>query len=117
MKCIECNKDIPVTRICRRSITKYCSKSCCNRAGQRFSTKRSREWFEVQKDKPCMDCGRKFPRWCMDFDHRPGEQKEFYLGRAKCISLEKRQEEIAKCDLVCACCHRTRTRNRLLSLG
>lgn len=76
-------------------------------------------WVNTLKDKPCMDCGGNFPPWCMDFDHRPGETKIIFggvsvmyaqhnFGKAKIL------EEIAKCDLVCANCHRTRTHQRRL---
>jgi hypothetical protein len=50
----------------------------------------------------------------MDFDHVRGEKK-FYLGRGRFSRLDLMQEEAAKCDVVCACCHRTRTVNRRLA--
>ena len=58
---------------------------------------------------PCLDCGQSFPPECMDFDHVRGE-KLFGIGQ-----MGQRQQhfilaEIAKCDLVCANCHRIRTR-------
>lgn len=61
-----------------------------------------------------MDCDGVFA-WCaMDFDHRPGELKEFRIGgiggsRATFNGIAKVELEIMKCDLVCACCHRVRT--------
>jgi hypothetical protein len=61
------------------------------------------------KDKPCMDCGIKFPACAMDFDHIRGK-KSFSLNS---MYSEKRiLEEVSKCDLVCANCHRIRTANR-----
>jgi hypothetical protein len=49
----------------------------------------------------------------MDFDHRPGttklgeiSKKLYFLGEKKLLA------EIAKCDLVCANCHRIRTQER-----
>lgn len=59
------------------------------------------------KNSPCMDCGGRFPPECMDFDHARGEKK-FALSAAR-TTPEKLMEEAAKCDLVCANCHRTRT--------
>ncbi len=46
----------------------------------------------------------------MDFDHVRGEKK-FNLGSvlALNVSAEILDEEIAKCDIVCANCHRIRT--------
>jgi hypothetical protein len=48
----------------------------------------------------------------MDFDHRPGELKSFGLGAASGRNREAIVAEIAKCDLVCANCHRVRTKVR-----
>lgn len=79
---------------------------------------RIRDWLiEKYKNTPCMDCGNVFD-WCaMDFDHRPGETKELKIGsigfRKASTQLKERVElEITKCDLVCACCHRVRTKQR-----
>lgn len=58
---------------------------------------------------PCQDCKQTFPAVCMDFDHRPGEQKLFPLGLATTRDMEVIKAEIAKCDVVCANCHRIRT--------
>jgi len=51
----------------------------------------------------------------MDFDHRPGEEKLFLLKVSKMVTykLETVLLEIAKCDLVCANCHRMRTQRRI----
>lgn len=66
------------------------------------------------RSNPCMDCGKTFPPVCMDFDHRPGEVKFANISQlARYSSEEKLRTEIAKCDLVCACCHRIRTQERM----
>ena len=61
----------------------------------------------------CMDCGRQFPFYVMDFDHRVPGEKAFeitrMLGRT---STQNLLDEIAKCDIVCANCHRERTFRR-----
>lgn len=65
------------------------------------------------KSAPCMDCGGRFHHVAMDFDHRPEENKTgevSYLARS--ATLEALLAEIAKCDLVCANCHRVRTYGR-----
>lgn len=66
------------------------------------------------KDAPCADCGGRFDTCCMDFDHRAGTQKLHNVGSmfAHHYSLQLILAEIAKCDLVCANCHRIRTRDR-----
>ena len=70
-----------------------------------------KEYIFKVKDAPCMDCGIKYPPYVMDFDHREPEQKEFNISYAVRLKspLRKIQEEIDKCDLVCANCHRIRT--------
>jgi hypothetical protein len=60
------------------------------------------------KAHPCVDCSGSFPPCAMDFDHVRGE-KLFSLSRAANKNISKCREEIAKCDLVCANCHRVRT--------
>ncbi len=72
---------------------------------------KKRVW-EAAKSRPCADCGRSFASECMDFDHVRGT-KCYTIGSAyRWASMENLVEEIAKCDVVCACCHRTRTKNR-----
>lgn len=63
------------------------------------------------KSIPCMDCGKPYPWFVMDFDHRDPSQKVMAVSsmvRRK-FSLEKVKSEISKCDVVCANCHRLRT--------
>jgi hypothetical protein len=51
----------------------------------------------------------------MDFDHREGEQKLFdvsALNQHRWVSPATLRTEMAKCDLVCANCHRERTHQR-----
>lgn len=66
------------------------------------------------KDKPCQDCGNVFPPCAMDFDHRVGEVKIASLSQFAKGLVSKRLilAEVAKCDLVCATCHRIRTCER-----
>ena len=69
-----------------------------------------REWIREQKDRPCMDCGKRYPHYVMDFDHRPDEEKLYEPTRLYTLqSWKKARAEIAKCDVVCANCHRERT--------
>lgn len=61
------------------------------------------------KDVPCADCGARYPHYVMEFDHREGEVK------VRCVAnlrAKKLREELAKCDVVCANCHRVRTWTR-----
>ena len=70
-----------------------------------------RAFIKEVKNAPCMDCGRVYPACVMDFDHRKGEVKDKCVGEAanRGWSLDRLKREIAKCDIVCANCHRIRT--------
>lgn len=102
----------------------YRCKACCNKEAvisyHKHKAKRliaaknrrqlKREWFESLKDKPCMDCRESYPYYVMDFDHRDKlskitdvSQMVYKLPKHKILA------EIAKCDLICANCHRLRT--------
>jgi len=62
---------------------------------------------------PCADCGGRFAQCSMDFDHRDPSTKiarvTSLVGRA---SIDRILAEAAKCDIVCANCHRLRTFER-----
>lgn len=64
------------------------------------------------KHLPCMDCGGRYPSECMEFDHRDPSRKKFNISLHSGYSVKQFATEIAKCDLVCANCHRVRTRSR-----
>jgi hypothetical protein len=69
------------------------------------------EFLRDLRRRPCQDCGRTFPPWVMDFDHRDPREKKFSLAAGK-VLLKPRAVllvEIAKCDIVCANCHAIRT--------
>ncbi len=59
---------------------------------------------------PCKDCGRIFHPVVMDFDHI-GTDKKFNISRGV-GTWRSIIAEMAKCELVCANCHRMRTFNR-----
>lgn len=61
----------------------------------------------LKEGKPCADCGGVFPPVCMDFDHVRGE-KLCNVAKMGTYAWSRVLEEIAKCDLVCANCHRIR---------
>lgn len=68
--------------------------------------------IDAIKKGPCKDCGKTFSTECMSFDHRDPSTKSFGIGTMRTQFTPKLQillEEIAKCDLVCECCHRIRT--------
>ncbi|MGE4658766.1 MAG: hypothetical protein AAEI08_07545 [Gammaproteobacteria bacterium] len=73
--------------------------------------KRHRQVVRDAKDVPCMDCGVCWPIECMDLDYRAPAEKTFNLATISPVALPPLQavkNEIAKCDVVCANCHRIR---------
>lgn len=78
--------------------------------------RRARAFVDALKSVPCADCGGTFDPICMDFDHRPGEEKCFAIARSVDTHFNLRTGprpslllEIQKCDIVCSNCHRIRT--------
>ena len=65
---------------------------------------------KVKEASPCVDCKNYYHYYVMDYDHRDETtKKEDVSSVANQLSLKMVKEEIAKCDLVCANCHRERT--------
>jgi hypothetical protein len=73
-----------------------------------------RAFYESLKaGKPCADCGGVFDPECMDWDHVRGV-KRFNVKQAVASRLGRATllREVDKCELVCANCHRLRTKQR-----
>jgi len=71
--------------------------------------KKKREWMDgIKRDTPCAHCGKTYPPKVMDWHHRPEFDKSFEIAAAmaKNVPNEKIVEEIKKCELLCANCHR-----------
>jgi hypothetical protein len=66
--------------------------------------------LEYLKLNPCIDCG-ETNAIVLEFDHRDGEDKYFEIsqGIRKGLSWDKIKNEMDKCDVRCANCHRIRT--------
>lgn len=74
----------------------------------------TKAWIrELKESNPCLDCGISYPWYVMDFDHVTGK-KSGNISKmvATSVAKEKLLEEISKCELVCANCHRERTFTR-----
>ncbi len=69
----------------------------------------------LQAGGQCLDCG--FDDLTklvvFDFDHRDGRDRDILNRTMVSLTKARRAEELLKCDLVCANCHRVRTRDRL----
>ncbi len=62
---------------------------------------------EYKKNKKCKHCGENHPA-CLDFHHRDPAKKDMSISQLvrTAPSMEKLLREIAKCDILCANCHR-----------
>ena len=70
---------------------------------------------QVKADRGCAECGLVMPDHpeVFDFDHAPGSDKLRHVADfATKGTIEELLAEIAKCEVVCANCHRIRTRAR-----
>ena len=83
-----------------RNRKRYIAKSAATR-------KRLLEWADSLKEgKPCAHCGNVYPPKAMDWHHVRGT-KEFSISAGlRRYSKARILAEIAKCDLLCAVCHR-----------
>ncbi len=109
----------PRCRLCTRAAVQghYERRADYYRDKQRKRRKELRARFVTivreAKSAPCMDCGLSFPYYAMDLDHVTGKKK-FILSKASSVSANEEvlRAEIAKCEAVCATCHRIRTWTR-----
>jgi len=129
-RCSKCQAKKPLSAFAKKSgkLQLYCRE--CNRAYSRAyyaqdkakqcaRVQRRREYlrsrfFAVRAASKCADCGEADPV-VLDFDHRPSEEKltEVTVLVHNGYSWAVIAREIAKCDVVCANCHRRRTASRI----
>jgi len=83
-----------------------------------------REYLQLVKEQtPCADCGKQYPYYVMEFDHINSDRTRRGKNGNGCIgSLTSQRwnvvlQELAKCEVVCANCHRVRTWKKLYADG
>ena len=75
--------------------------------------------LEFKKNGKCLDCGfvgKDYPE-VLDFDHLRDKKLNISEYKYSTSGINKVKEEMNKCDLVCANCHRIRTVKRKLNLS
>lgn len=73
-------------------------------------------FIQAAKKQPCTDCGIQYAPHIMDFDHL--SDKDFSIASVYYNkSIKLLEKEIAKCEVVCANCHRDRTYKRRKGLS
>lgn len=110
-KCKECQRAY-YRLYYRANKSRFIAKNRRNKNRQR---KRLRAILLLVKQSPCQDCGGEFHPWVMELDHREGTVKEAAVANlvSKGCTDARLLEEIGKCDVVCANCHRMRTYRRV----
>lgn len=80
---------------------------CCRDCKERAKTDRVGEWLrEYKLARGCADCGFCAHSWALEFHHLSGRDKLYNTNEL--TSFEKAQEEIERCVVLCANCHRIR---------
>ena len=83
---------------CKPCFNTYCSKRWIQR----------REKAIADKGGVCLDCKKTFPSVAFDFHHLDPSTKDMDWNKMRLVKEETLQAELAKCVLLCACCHRIR---------
>jgi hypothetical protein len=66
-----------------------------------------------KEKKGCADCRNHYPHYVLEFDHMPEFQKIDVVYRVlRNYGEEMAWKEVAKCQVVCANCHKIRTYER-----
>ncbi|MBL8910374.1 MAG: hypothetical protein JNM17_06690 [Archangium sp.] len=105
-------------KACQAAYTKAHYQRASGPYKERAKAMRARlvEIANAAKAKACADCAHHYPPYVMEFDHVGGTK----LGEVswfRTMGSEKRlRAEIAKCEVVCANCHRERTHQRSVAL-
>lgn len=80
-------------------------KQCLYDYQKRRWNRRKAEFVKMKGGK-CEKCGIIGHPAIFDFHHLEKDDKVFNISRKRGISYEKLCEELEKCSLLCACCHR-----------
>ena len=121
MKCKKCDlesvdKKLFVKRSDRKSGYRNICKNCSNKTHVKYSATirdKKRNIIHQFKDKPCSDCGIKYPHYVMDLDHKnPKDKVRNISDFLRDGTLQELSKELLKCELVCSNCHRERTHSQ-----
>ena len=118
--CPRCGNDLPAEGFfpsawersgswCRECQLEYYRQPKHKAYHKEYTARRRREnrdWLrELKEGLECEVCGESH-RACLDFHHRDPAAKLFCLAQTTCRSRKQIIDEIAKCVVLCANCHR-----------
>jgi len=98
--CVLCHNE----RTHKRTIEKWGEEFKCN-----WTTQRNIKIIEEFKAKPCAVCNNQFPAYNMQCDHINPEEKLYNICNLKNFKVETLMTELAKCQVLCALCHRRKS--------
>ena len=103
-------------KICRNQYNREHRKSNLQKSRNFINDRRASrvDWVQsIKANKPCIDCGKIYEPFCMDYDHIK-ENKIKSVSRMVLDNTPKHiiLTEIDKCELVCCLCHNIRTQKR-----
>ena len=82
------------------------NKELCRIYSKKDSDKKRKLCIDCKKGLKCIECGENHPS-CLVFHYRNPDEKDFDIGGSFYEkSVERVMSEIAKCDVLCANCHR-----------
>ena len=110
--CPSCENDLPSTQFCQNKNLKSGLDSWCRQCKNKkdeIRRKTNRHKLIELAGSRCVDCLQVFPDVCYDFHHLDPTTKESAVSNmTRRYNLQKAIEEIKKCVLLCANCHRLR---------
>jgi hypothetical protein len=118
-KCYKCGLRKPRTEFYANKGRSDGLGTACKPCANKMTLRRqiaNREFINTLKSRPCFDCNKQYPPFVMQFDHVRGE-KRFNIGESRGRSRASLLGEVAKCQVVCANCHATRTHMRRILAG
>lgn len=92
---------------CANPVSQKGGKDLCPKHFKRYLTRTRKEILVSLLGGKCIKCSVAFPPAVFDFHHRNPEEKSFGIGSELTNkSMDELLEEVKKCDLLCANCHR-----------
>lgn len=110
MICKGCDEELEGRRTrCDGCYKKYVAKYAKDNRDRIYAReKANRDKLKAElvelKGGECQDCGGVYPQCCYDFHHLDPNEKDFSIGKTS--SRLAALEEIKKCIMLCANCHR-----------
>lgn len=102
-------KKDPVRLAKKRAWMKARDSSPARKAERKRLIQEIKQWFiEYKKTLKCSNCSEK-RHYCLDFHHRDPKTKSFNFKKVigkQLYGRDRLLEEVAKCDVLCANCHR-----------